>query len=68
MPNDEGNERDEGRNHEEWQARDPRCLPGMRHQDVQNWQELRASVIFKLKSRKEYSGSFFVWLNKIGFC
>ena len=41
MPNDEGNERDEGRNHEEWQARDPGCLPGVWYEDVQNWQELK---------------------------
>ena len=41
MPNDEGNERDEGRNHEERQARDPRCLPGVWNQDVQNRQGLK---------------------------
>ena len=34
MPNDEGNERDEGCNHEEWQARDTGCMPGLRYEDV----------------------------------
>jgi hypothetical protein len=33
-------------------------MPGVWNQDVQNWQGLRASVIFQLKSRKEYSASF----------
>ena len=34
MPNDEGNERNEGRYHEEWQARDPGCMSGLRYEDV----------------------------------
>jgi hypothetical protein len=41
MPNDEGDERNEGHNHEERQARDSRGLPSVWNQDVQNWQGLK---------------------------
>ena len=41
VPCQEGDEGRQGHNHEEWQAGNPGCVPGMWYQDVQNREELK---------------------------
>ena len=40
MPYQKGNERRQGHNHEEWETGNPRRVSRVRHQDVQNREEL----------------------------
>jgi hypothetical protein len=40
MPDKEGNEGRKGNNYEERQTSDPGNMPGLRNQDVQDWQKL----------------------------
>ena len=41
MQSQEGNERRQEHNHEEWQAGDPGCMSDMWNQDVQDREELK---------------------------
>jgi len=41
VPHQEGDEGCQERDSQEWQAGNPGCVPHMRHQDVQNRQELK---------------------------
>jgi hypothetical protein len=40
MPQEEGNEQNEGSYYEERQARNPGCLPYLRYQNVPHWKRL----------------------------
>jgi hypothetical protein len=40
MPSQKRNEGRQEYHYEEWQTSNSRCMPNLRHQDVQNWKEL----------------------------
>jgi len=44
MPGQEGDEKPKGDYDEERQTSNPRNVPNVRHQDVQNWEELTESL------------------------
>ena len=44
MQSQEGNERCQSGNHEEWQAGNPGCMSDMRDQDVQDREELKLKI------------------------
>ena len=44
MPHEEGNERPQKHNHEEWQTGNSGYMLHMRHKDVQNWKELNLDI------------------------
>ena len=50
MPDQEGDERRQGHNHEERETGNSRCVPRMWDEDVQDWKELRASVIYNKRA------------------
>jgi hypothetical protein len=47
MPHQERNEEPQSHYYEEWQTGNTGRLPGLRHQDVQNRQELKPVAIFQ---------------------
>jgi len=56
VPCQEGNERCQEHNYEEWQASNPGCMPDLWHENVQNWKKLAHLLV---NSKGFYKGWIF---------